>query len=742
VKSARLLILLFVGMVGMPTNASAVFNGIPFVKPIELLSLIGLLLILGIKSLRHEVAKRFGKFSRRSRMAIFVAIAAITALKSLVFLVQPTAGEFEVCYRHFNARSGVECARTFEPHPRVAAHSEHFARRSSSVPVINFGPRNEMAEGISNSTWRLPFINTFDFDRGFWSWEPSHKAIETFPFWAEFRGRVELADGDVVSITYLGQGRVLADDIVYQLPPSYESTSVLRLPPMPAAFEIDIDFAYLTTRLNSSLGAVPPYAVLRVQKQDGSRVELLKPTLSRTTKGLNLVGDLAVFVAVGWLILLSRRYALQLASGLLVAILCWLSLKNNFSLGFDSYRVELAVVAVTVGILVLRTRDSLPIVLAPAMIATGFGLTFQEVYLATGVWPSLSDVLVRLRGNDHLVYHALTREMLASGLPRGGEDIFYFQPGIRYVFFALQFIFGESGVITGSVSVALIGLTILCLARNFIWRGPRYVVLGQAIVLISLMVWWSSSHTSQSSVFGLSEFGTWILLLLTFALLLAPRGKHKLWILASALAFIILIRPNQGVGVLMLSSVVLYLYLRRGSSVQTTVFNFCLPFVGIVSLVPLHNLVYGRTLMFLPSGHLNADQAGWNSVIRVFSDDGSRRFLINQIRGLLYLPSVQPEIYSTRLALAVFGFGLAALFGLYAATQCWKREGGLVALLTLAICGQLLPFVNYTLFRYFPSHNIAIYLTLVLSGGLVLAQVGRRSSELNPRVSSGIETMN
>jgi len=470
-------------------------------------------------------------------------------------------------------------------------------------------------------------------------------------------------------------------------------------------------------------------------------VELLKPTLSRTTKALNLVGDLAVFVAVGWLILLLRRYALQLASGLLVAILCWLSLKNNFSLGFDSYRVELAVVAVTVGILVLRTRDSLPIVLAPAMIATGFGLTFQEVYLSTGVWPSLSDVLVRLRGNDHLVYHALAREMLASGLPRGGEDIFYFQPGIRYVFFALQSVFGESGVITGSVSVALIGLTILCLARNFIWRGPRYVVLGQAIVLISLMVWWSSSHTLQSAVFGLSEFGTWILLLLTFALLLAPRGKHKLWILASALAFIILIRPNQGVGVLMLSSVVIYLYLRSGSSVQTTVLNFCLPFVGIVSLVPLHNLVYGRRLVFLTATP-TADQAGWNSVMRVFSDDESRRFLINHIRGLLYLPSVQSEIYSTRLALAVFGFGLASLFGLYAATQCWKREGGLVALLTLAICGQLLPFVNYTLFRYFPSHNIAIYLTLVLSCGLILAQVGRGSSELNQRESSVTATLN
>ena len=737
-KLAVSLVLVLLVLILMPTNSSAVFNGIPFTSRTELFSAVGLIFLLTNERLRHGLVESLKRCTKRSRVGVLVVCSLTIVLKLLTFVIQPTAGEFEVCYRHFNARSGVDCAPSFEPHPRIASHSEHFVRRSSSVPVIDFGPRTEMAQGISDSTWRLPFVNTIDFDRGFWSWVPEHKAIETFPFWAEFRGTVDLGEGENISIRYLGQGRVTANDAVYLLPPSYESESVMQLPPMLGVVEISVDFAYLATRLNS-VDTAPPYAVLHVEKFGMGSTSLLRPTSPQLLSIVNLLIDLTTFVALGWLVWLLRKFALPLVGGLLLAMFCWFSLRNGFAIGVDTYQVELAVVAVMAGILSLRQRDSLPLVLTPSIIATGLGMTFREIYLSTGVWPNLSDVLVRLRGNDHLVYQALTREMLTSGLPRGGEDIFYFQPGIRYVFFALQFVFGESGVVTGSVSVALIGLTILCLARNFVWHGPRYVLLGQAIVLTSLIVWWSSSHTVQSAVFGLSEFGTWILLLLTFALLLTPNGKKKLWILAASLAMIILIRPNQGVAVLMLTSVVLYLYLRRGSSVQTMVFNFCLPFVGIVLLVPLHNLVYGRRLVFLSAVPA---PAGWNSVTRVFSDDESRSFIVNQVRGLLYLPSVQREIYSTRLALAIFGFGVASIFGLYAAIRCWKRDGGLVALLALVVCGQLLPFFNYTLFRYFPIHNIAIYLTLVLSSGLLLDQVGRGSSELNRHAASVTETLN
>lgn len=733
-KLAVSLVLVLLVLILMPTNSSAVFNGIPFTSRTELFSVVGLIFLLTNERLRHGLVESLKRCTKRSRVGVFVVCSLTIVFKFLTFVIQPTAGEFEVCYRHFNARSGVDCAPSFEPHPRIASHSEHFVRRSSSVPVIDFGPRTEMAQGISDSTWRLPFVNTIDFDRGFWSWVPEHKAIETFPFWAEFRGTVDLGEGENISIRYLGQGRVTANDAVYLLPPSYESESVIQLPPMLGVVEISVDFAYLATRLNS-VDTAPPYAVLRVEKFGMGSTSLLRPTSPQLLSIVNLLIDLTTFIALGWLVWLLRKFALPLVGGLLLAMFCWFSLRNGFAIGVDTYQVELAVVAVMAGILALRQRDSLPLVLTPSIIATGLGMTFREIYLSTGVWPNLSDVLVRLRGNDHLVYHALAREMLETGLFRGGEDVFYFQPGIRYIFFALQFIFGESGVITGSASVVMIGLAILYLARPFRWDGPRYIRLGQILILISLIVWWSSSHTIQSAVFGLSEFGTWILLLFVFALLLRPNGKSRLWILAMSLAWIVAIRPNQGIAVLMLLPVVVFLYYRRGSKVRTTLLNVLFPFLGIVLLVPLHNLIYGGELIFLPSGHHKLDQAGWNSVFLAISDDESREFLVDQVRGLLYLPSVLPEIYSTRLALAVFGFGTVSLFGVYAGIRNWKRNWGLVTLLALVVGGQILPFLNYSLYRYFPIHTIAIYLTAVLSSGVLLVQVSEQANELSPHTS-------
>ena len=86
------------------------------------------------------------------------------------------------------------------------------------------------------------------------------------------------------------------------------------------------------------------------------------------------------------------------------------------------------------------------------------------MYFAVGQHVAFNHILVRLRGNDNLVYHAQVREMLVSGFLRGGENVYYFQPGIRYYFYLQNVLFGESSFITGVVSVALMGTGILIVA--------------------------------------------------------------------------------------------------------------------------------------------------------------------------------------------------------------------------------------------------------------------------------------
>lgn len=724
-------------LITAPTNSSAIFDGIPFTKIGELGFIIGLSFVLLVSTLRRELVRRVAHLQARTQKTMFLMLGLAIAIKVAVFIVHPTAGHFESCFRHFNARSGVECSSTFEPHPRLASHSEQFVRRSSDTRFVDFGPRTDENQGVSGSSWRLPFVNDGEFDRGFWSWEPQQKAIETFPFWAEFRGVANTDNGDQVRVSYIGQGRLFIDDEEYSLSPSYGAVSVFISPPVTRQAEINIDYAYLATRLNSD-ESVPPYAVLRVEKLSERGSEPLSASMPGSLKLVNLLTDAIIglsIASIGWL--LRNRISLLVLSGLLAAVQ-WVLLQREVTVGFGRLEIELAIPILICGFILLRNRQNINELLAPSIIATGFGLTMQEIYGSTGLRPQLSDVLVRLRGNDHLVYHSLAREMLDSGFLRGGEEVYYFQPGIRYVYFALQYVFGESGVLTGAISVVLIGLGILYVARQLPWGTSLGRTLIQIVAIGSLIVWWSSSHTVQSAIFGLSEFGTWILLLVAFGILLKPNADYRLFLLGLSLGWIVWIRPNQGVAVIAMLILAVAVYVQRGFGWRSAGTWLGFPFAIVIALLPLHNLLYGRTFQLLPGGHLNARQAGWDSVLKAFGDEESRSFIRAQIEGILYFPNVLPDIYSFRLALAVVGFGIVVAAAIIAGVMHWPQQRRLVTLSLLVVLGQTFPFINYTIYRYFPIHNIAIYLTAVLASLLIIARAESiRPQPLAPQRLSG-----
>jgi len=705
----------------VPTNMSAHFNGLPFTTTGELFGIAGLTFALSIGVVRKHLIQSAERFRRPTRGAILSLLFLTILLKVLVFFVQPTAGQFEVCYRHFNARAGVDCVPTFEPHPAFAVVGEQFSQRSTNMRTIHFGPRKAGHQGLSTSSWRLPFVNSDDFDKGFWPWVKAQKNIETFPFWAEFRGVVDTQAGDEIQIAYLGQGRIEIDGRNHHLRPSYKEASIFVSPPVSKNAQVVVDYAYLETRGNSE-EAVPPYALLRVEKLSENRLQPLLPATPRSLSLLNGVTDLVTicfFVLVMWML---RRTLLHVIASSLFAIVFWQTLDRDMTVGIGLAKLEMAIVLLLLGLFTMRKSEKLTSLLILPFVATGFGMTRQEVTFATGLSPQLGDVLVRLRGNDHLVYESLTREMLATGVLRGGEDVYYFQPGIRYWYYISHLLFGESGVVIGGLSVVLIGLGILFIARQLAWDGSRLARLGNSVALGSLVIWWSSSHTVQSAVFGLSEFGTWILLLFAFGLLLQESAVHKLWMIGLFMGLIVWIRPNQGMGMVMMFVLVIVLYVRRGESWKKTSIQLAMPFMCLMVLLPIHNLVYGRVFQLLPGGHTSVRQAGWDSFVKAFTDQDSRSFLLSQLRGLLYLPSVQPETYSTRLAVALLGFGVVALTALALGIKNWSQQGLLVTSALLVVLAQVFPFLNYTIFRYFPIHNIAIYLTTVLVSILIISQ--------------------
>ena len=172
-KSSRLAVLGLLLLLLVPTNSSAQFDGFPFSSWWEVMALTGFLLFVASRQVRRHALAEWGKVNTTLRSCIIGGTLLAVAVKCAVFLLSPTAGQFEVCYRSFSSDSGVPCIRTFEPIPALASNSEHFLQRSTETAVVDFGPRRADSEGISDSTWRLPFINSFEFDGGYWPWVPA-----------------------------------------------------------------------------------------------------------------------------------------------------------------------------------------------------------------------------------------------------------------------------------------------------------------------------------------------------------------------------------------------------------------------------------------------------------------------------------------------------------------------------------------------------------------------------------------
>lgn len=693
-----------------PTASSSIFDGLPAGSLPEILSLGALLLVFIVARNGTSVAPS----ADRSRRVIALALL-IVILKTTLYLVSPTSGQFEVCYQHFDEPTDESCIPTFEPHPILAVRSDFFASRSTQVKNIDFAPRVSEAGGFSASNWRLPQINSFRYDQGFWPWIDDDRRIEIFPFQAKFAGVVSVGKGDSVRITYVGQGKVALGGIEVDLPSSYQrSRSVDFTITETGSSLMRLGYGYLRTQSNSEATTLP-YAMLHVEKLSGSRYVDLTPESSALTKatgfGVDVLLTFMIFLVVSPL----RRKLLVPLLSLPLGLILWILNRQLIAIAIGPAHFELSTILLTLLLLGVALRKwTWQLTIFP-ILAVSYQQVVSEIQSATGFPTFAHQVLVRLRGNDHLVYHSLAREMLSSGFLRGGEDVFYFQPGIRYLFYVQNLIFGESSVIVGTFDVALLGFAIVSVASAFRSSQRRPALMIQAFSVFALMMWWTSSHTTQSVVFGLSEFGTWILVFYIFALLLRPISSLSLAVIGFMTAAVIWIRPNQGVAMLV---IIVFVHFLVSGPVMERV-RKAVPctgvFIAVVSLIPIHNIVFGRRPAFLPGGHLNAEQRPWRTLFDALTDQGSRTFIVDQLRALLYLPSVLPDIYSSRLGLAFALFGVLWGTAIALNLKSPRTNVGHVLFALGLVVAQVAPFVKYTLIRYYPIHLIAIYLALALT---------------------------
>jgi hypothetical protein len=245
------------------------------------------------------------------------------------------------------------------------------------------------------------------------------------------------------------------------------------------------------------------------------------------------------------------------------------------------------------------------LVLPLALIAiTLIVVVFNDASFLGGVSPFDS-------GDDGLVYDGTARTMLQQLLAgdvaaalEGGEKVFYFTPGMRYLRTAEHLIFGESYL--GYLSlVLLLPFLVFAMFRRFL---PRRWALALTLVFaaIPVGVLFGSSLVQyvKWAARGFADPAAYICFLAAFVLLIgragaSPRDRFGAAFGAGLLfALALFVRPNiaPAAGILLAGAGVAALWQRQYRRLA----GLCIGFASVLGMA-LHNWVYGGSLVLFTS---------------------------------------------------------------------------------------------------------------------------------------------
>ena len=727
-KYSRILVLAYGVLFVVPSKGFGVFNGLPLSSMSELMLLSVGLILLTSQTIRQFARDSLNNLSKPLFLVLlFVSLSGISAK---ILTNQIHDGGYDVCFEHIRPlKDDAPCVPSFETSPFSRLTGSRHSGLTRSEDVINYTQLNaENIPGLSNSNWNLPFVNDFRYDEGYRPWLENDRDIEMFSFRGKWAGKVDVPKNYEIVIKFVGSVSGQIGNVVIGPMSKYDEVSTIRVPSSGTQEKLLLNFEFLSDkRLKEEPNQ--QYAQLMVLESsldDGSSKPLIPQRDLLTRLLVRLADAIVLFVAIASFSLIVRRnirevtlFSCVIAAFSLLSILEW----RGFV--FSGLPVSIPVIALAgfvVVTLLANAKNRFGLSIAASLPVTVL-MIFQEGRIILNRTPKLADVLVRTRGNDYLNYMSQIQEMLEESFLKGAEKTFYFQPGIRYVLYVAHWVFGSSDFIVGIFFLLALFSSVIYLSIR-VGRSTTPIFLGNLVWLTGAVLLWSSSFTVQAILISFSEFGTWILIPLIFGLAIRDKQTRMSASLIGVMcAVIIWIRPNQAFGSLALLG--FYLSIAFVYSRRWTLISFASgAFLSCLLLIPAHNLWFGKKLLFLPRGTAQVEAHPWGSFMDIFVGGPEKEWAISQFKALLYLPSVLPIIHSRQLAVVFPIFMVLWVFAIGIAIQ--KRKGNLQVLTGLFIgVAQAIPFLSYTLNRYYPIHLVAIYFSLAASAIAVISVIGR-----------------
>ena len=376
-----------------------------------------------------------------------------------------------------------------------------------------------------------------------------------------------------VKVLYVGEGTLMIDQEIIILEPSYNKINLLDIF-IPKDSIVEINYLYRFNGLTNSIPNIP-YASFSLIGNDDIPLNLFETKLENNLSNISLL----LFIIVLIIYIFSLNYkkyliALYLLSSMLIYYLI-LNISNSYT---DYFEILILVISI---VLVLGKKIKN---LSEAYILIIFN-TISSIKNAN----LDSNVLYSIGGSDPLKYESWSQQIIISKSLEGGESIFFYQPGYRYILSILRLIFGDSHLSLIFFSrFIFIFLIFSIFFKLYEQNKINKIFLSFNFLLMYVLL--STYSSKQNLFYSLSEWPTWILgLIIILKLIDKNEFRSKTLIVAGLLGVIFLIRENQLIGI----SVLLIILIYKTPTIKNIIQSLSV-FLIIFILPFLHNFYYGE----------------------------------------------------------------------------------------------------------------------------------------------------
>lgn len=659
----KITLIIFFLILLFPSSNSTILNGLPFDNLPELIFILGSSLLLNYS------------FSKGRKKRITPSVTVLVIIKLILFVLPSQS--INLCY------SDELVPRTTQfdyiEIDRVCEHTFSTLKKdiSDSVYVLDFSYLdNDLTHrGSNNSKFNLSFHNMSKFNFHI----PGSPNREWLPFQLKFSFTPN-EDSKFIRFEFIGD--VFINNLQLN---SYDVINVYDLK-IDKNNEIDVIYTFSPDPLVLNFEdpykntLIKNYAFLKIyESSDGEVFNLINK--KSPIKTIVAYGGILIF----FMTLITKEvifeffniFKLNLISFFLIIILIF-NLFFQFSksifptLGF--FNLETLFLLIIFSYLMVANKNS-KILCFVNLCLLNLLLVDQELINI--------DNYIRPGGSDALTYESQSRLLLIHNFFQGGENIYHYSPGMRYILMLSHIILGDR---YQNIFILVISLTIFMGIRLILEKTKKGAKF-QFLYLFLFLTYLTSNAVQRIFYYGMSEsFG--LLTLLTGLYFIKVYNKKILYVLFVSLS--VVIRPVFMLGVLVLN------FKTRLNKKELILF-----FV-VVLLPAIHNIFYGNSLVLFTKTI--------SSSLNIF--DQNKSFMNTLFDNLLYIVMYPMNSDIQSRVGRLIPYIIFLVFIGYLIVIIFNRNKTFT--ITVIVFSFALPFLIYSPVHFYPRFVLVFHTLLLL----------------------------